>query len=235
MTIASLVVFVVLLTVFVVRERQIAQPIIDLRLFRKGDFTASVLAVFFFGGATSLGFIVPPYFLESVRRLPPWQSGLVNLSAPLGLMLLSKVSGKLLGRVGTRPLMVTGLIIMVFSYGILSLMRVGWSPLLLAVLLFVYGVGSGIFVPANLASIMGAVGKDNQGTIGAVQRMVQNLGIGVDTAVAVALIRMHSSSGTLGLMVGFREAWRYATLTLMASLVLFVLIYVRKRNGRLSI
>ncbi|CAM3927751.1 hypothetical protein ALPO108162_13115 [Alicyclobacillus pomorum] len=131
---------------FGMRELYIAHPIIDLRLFCKSDFTAAVLAVFFFGGATSLGFIIPPYFLESVQHLAPWQSGLVNLSAPLGLMLLSKASGKLMGRVGTRPLMVTGLTVTVFAYGSLSLMRAGWPPLFLAILLFVYGVGAGIFV-----------------------------------------------------------------------------------------
>jgi len=66
MTMALLVLFVVLIMVFVVRERQTAQPIMDLRLFRKGDFTASVLAVFFFQWVTSLGFHVPLYFLVSV-------------------------------------------------------------------------------------------------------------------------------------------------------------------------
>lgn len=229
-TIVSFTLFVVLFMMFIVRELTISNPIIDLRLFRKGTFTASMLAVFFFGGATSLGFIVPPYYLENVRHLVPWQSGLVNLSAPLGLVLLSKVSGRMMRRFGTGFLMMTGLIIMVFSYGILSLIRADWSPFLLAVLLFVYGVGSGIFVPANLASIMKAVDWDKQGTIGAVQRMVQNLGIAVDTAVAVALIRIHAGSGTAGLMIGFRQTWGYAVTTLVASLAFFVLLFVRSHS-----
>lgn len=232
MTISSFALFVILFVTFVLRESRIADPIIDLRLFRKGDFSVSVLAVFFFGGATSLGFVIPPYFLESVRHFAPWQSGFVNLSAPVGLMLLSKVSGTLMGRMGTKPLMAGGLILMVLSYGTLSQMRAGWSPFLLAALLFVYGVGSGLFVPANLAAIMGATGQESQGTIAAVQRMVQNLGIAVDTAVAAALIRIHAGSGMAGLMAGFREAWGYATVTLVASLALFLLILVRTHKRR---
>jgi MFS family permease len=182
-----------------------------------------------------LGFIIPPYFLESVQHLAPWQSGLVNLSVPLGLMLLSKASGKLMGRTGTRPLMVTGLTVTVFAYGSLSLMRADWPPFFLAILLFVYGVGAGIFVQSNLLAIMGAVGKESQGTIGAVQRMIQNLGIAVDTAVAAALIRIHAGSRTAGLMVGFREAWGYATITLSISLLLFVFIFVQQHKSRSSI
>lgn len=204
-------------------------PILDLGLFHKGDFTASVLAVFFFGGATSLGFIIPPYFFESVQHLTPWKSGLMNLSAPLGLILLSKVSGNLIGRIGVKSLMISGLVIMVCSYGVLSQMRVGWPPILLGALLFMYGLGSGLFVPANLATIMGVVGRERQGTIGAVQRMVQNLGIAVDTAITAAFIRIHSGSGSAALMVGFREAWVYAATTLFLSLGFLVVLFTRDR------
>lgn len=60
---------------------------------------------------------------------------------------------------------------------------------------------------------VGSGGNERQGTIGAVQRMVQNLGIAIDTAVAAALIRVHS--GPPGLILGIREAWGYATITLL--------------------
>lgn len=51
-TIVSFALFVALSVIFVVRERHIAIPIIDPRLFRKGDFSIPLLAVFFFGGST---------------------------------------------------------------------------------------------------------------------------------------------------------------------------------------
>lgn len=88
---------------------------------------------------------------------------------------------------------------------------------------------------ANLSAIMGVVGKESQGTIGAVQRMIQNLGIAVDTAVAAAFIWIYAGSGTAGLMVGFREAWGYATFTLFISLLLILFIFVRKHGSPLSI
>lgn len=108
---------------------------------------------------------------------------------------------------------------MVCSYGILSFMRPGWTPVIVSLLLFVYGVGGGIFVPANVTAIMGCVGNEQQGSIGAVQRLVQNLGIALDTAVAAALMRVQSGPG---LMNGFREAWGYAAITLLMSMVLLL-------------
>ncbi|KYP81812.1 MFS transporter [Ferroacidibacillus organovorans] len=221
--------FALLIGGFTLRELRISSPILNLKLFRNSQFALAMLAVFFFGGATSIGFIVPPYFLETVRHLSAWQSGLVNLSAPLGLMGFSRLSGKRLGKVGAKRLMGIGLTVMVVAYGVLSQMGVAWSPLLIASLLFVYGAGAGIFVPANLSAIMGAVGRETQGTIGAVQRMVQNLGIAIDTAIAAVLIRIHSGVGSEGLMVGFRAAWGFAAGTLGITLVLFAWLAIRSR------
>lgn len=217
---------------FTLRELRISSPIVNLRLFRNSQFTLAMLAMFFFGGATSIGFIVPPYFLETVRHLSAWQSGLVNLSAPLGLMGFSRLSGKLLGQVGAKRLMGIGLFVMLIAYEVLSQMGVAWSPLLIASLLFVYGAGAGIFVPANLSAIMDAVGRETQGTIGVVQRMVQNLGIAIDTAIAASLIRMHAGVGSEGLMVGFRAAWGYAAGTLGITLILFAWIAIKGRLRR---
>ena len=173
-TLLLLAIFVVLFAMFIGWEVRTKRPIIDLKLFRNGNFSAPMFAICVFGGATSLGFVVPPYFLEQVHHLAPWQAGFVNLSAPLGIVLLSKVSGRLIKSWGTMRLMTIGLIVMLIAYGILSVMGANWQPGLLAVLLLLYGIGGGIFLSPNIAAIMGAVSEQIQGTIGAVQRMVQN-------------------------------------------------------------
>lgn len=224
LTFVPLGLFFVLFILFLVNEFRTTEPIVDLRLFRKGAFTAPVLAIFVFGGATSLGFIIPPYFLEQVSHLAPWQVGLVNLSSPLGLVLFSKVSGRLINRLGTSRLMVIGLVMMLMSYVILGQMQSNWNPWTLAVLLLLYGAGGGMFLPPNIAAIMGVVAKEMQGTIGAVQRMVQNLGIAVNTVVAASLILAHSHAGTEGLMSGFRQSWNYAAATIICSILVFLLI-----------
>src|ERR1700730_819792 len=83
-TISMIILFTILFLFFIFWEIRAVQPIMDLKLFRDGAFTAPILGIFILGGATSLGFIVPPFFLEQVSRVEPWQAGLVNLSAPLG-------------------------------------------------------------------------------------------------------------------------------------------------------
>ncbi|WP_172840538.1 MFS transporter [Virgibacillus phasianinus] len=221
-TIGPIVLFALLLISFILWEVRAKQPIIDLRLFLHGAFSAPILGIFVLGGTTSLGFIIPPYFLEQVSNLEPWQTGLVNLSAPLGLVMMSKVSGRLIGRVSTTRLMIIGLIIMAIPYGILGTIQSGWSSILIGVLLLIYGFGAGFFLPPNTSAIMGAVSQEVQGTIGAVQRMVQNLGIALYAAVTSSFIQTHSHGGLGSFMNGFREAWIFATVTLVFSLLVFI-------------
>lgn len=217
---------------FIFWETRAKQPIVDLKLFLRGAFTAPILGIFILGGATSLGFIIPPYFLEQVSKLDPWQAGLVNLSAPLGLVIMSKVSGKLIEKAGTTRLMMVGLIIMAIAYGILSTMQSDWSPVLIGTLLLLFGFDAGFFLPPNTSAIMGAVSRDTQGTIGAVQRMVQNLGIALYAAIASTFIRVHSHAGLEIFMNGFRGAWMFATATLVLSLLVFSFVFVSMRNRK---
>ncbi|MFC7391474.1 MFS transporter [Scopulibacillus cellulosilyticus] len=226
-TVIPFVVFIILFTAFIIWEIHTRHPIIDLRLFRCGSLSASILAVLIFGGATSLGFIVPPYFLEHVKHLLPWQTGIVNLSAPMALVIFSKVSGQLIKKVQTTHLMITGILIMASAYGTLGGMEVNWSPFLISGILFIYGIGAGLFQPPNTAAIMGAVPYEIQGTIGAVQRMVQNLGIALYTVIATALIQGHSHNGINDLMNGYQGAWIFAAITLVLSLLTFVFVFIR--------
>jgi MFS family permease len=221
--------FAGLLASFICWEMRTSRPIIDLKLFLRIGFTAPVLGVFVLGGATALGFIVPPYFLEQARHLDPWQAGLVNLSGPLGIVLVARSSGRLIDRVGTTRLMTAGLIAMAAAYGALGTMKADWKIGGMAALLGLYGIGAGLFVPPNTAAMMGAAGRDIQGTMGAIQRMVQNLGIACYTAIASAIITAHSRSGIDTFVGGLHEAWLFAAATIMPSLSAFVFASKRRR------
>ncbi|WP_231037490.1 MFS transporter [Pectinatus frisingensis] len=221
----------ILLFAFTKNEARIEQPIIRLSLLRNKIFSASLLAIFVFGGSTSLGFIIPPYFLEQISHLAPWQVGIVNLSSPLGIALLSKVSGHLMKRFKPIRLMTFGLIVMFISYAVLGQMQNNWSPLLMALLLFLYGMGGGLFLPANISALMEAADKDSHGTIGATQRMVQNLGIIIYTALASNFIHTTSESQSV-LMGGLRNSWIFAALTFIVVIVIFVIILTSKKKVR---
>ena len=217
----NFLIFIVSFCLFIIWELKTNHPIIDLRLFKNVSFSSPIFAIFVFGGTTSLGFIILPYILEKINHLSSWQIGLVNLTSPLGLVLTSKISGKLISRIGNIVLMTTGLIIMIVAYTSLGLLQYILNPVTISLLLLIYGIGGGFFLPSNTSAIMGTVSQDMQGTAGATQRMVQNIGIAFYTAVTSLFISNSSNSDKL--IEGSSHAWLFASITLFLALLPFLL------------
>ncbi len=212
--------------VFVKWELKVQHPILNLRLFKDFSFSVSMLAILVFGGATSLGFIVPPYILGKLSHLSSWQIGIVNLASPLGLVLISKTAGKLMNRINNIILMSVGLGFMTIAYGSLGLFQSSLTPVLIFGLLFIYGVGGGSFLPSNTSTLMNSVSRSMQGTVGSAQRMVQNIGIALYTAITSLFIDHSSSKAKL--ILGASEAWLFASLTILLTLMTFIVKYLKE-------
>ena len=219
--------FMIVFCLFIVWELKTNHPIINLHLFKNLSFSAPIFAIFFFGGTTSLGFIIPPYVLEKVNHLSSWQIGLVNLTSPLGLVIISKLTGKLISHIGNIILMTTGLLIMIVSYTNLGLLQYMLNPITISLLLLLYGIGGGFFLPSNTSAIMKTVSQDIQGTVGATQRMVQNIGIAFYTAVTSLFISNSSNSDKL--ISGASHAWLFASLSLFLALIPFLLRILKNK------
>ena len=227
----NFLIFIVSFCLFIIWELKTNHPIIDLRLFKNVSFSSPIFAIFVFGGTTSLGFIIPPYILEKINHLSSWQIGIVNLASPLGLVLISKISGKLISRIGNIVLMTIGLIIMIMAYTSLGLLQYILNPVTISLLLLIYGIGGGFFLPSNTSAIMGTVSQNMQGTVGATQRMVQNIGIAFYTAVTSLFISNSPNSDKL--IEGASHAWLFASITLLLALLPF-LLKILKTNSELN-
>jgi EmrB/QacA subfamily drug resistance transporter len=112
-----------LLALFAFYELRVSKdPVLDLRLFKERNFTVSSLvswvnAVVVFGSLLML-----PIFLQQVRlpNLSPLDAGLALLPQGLASAVGVVISGQLYNRVGVRPLVVTGGILLTISSWLLS-------------------------------------------------------------------------------------------------------------------
>ncbi|MGA5716789.1 MFS transporter [Bacillus bombysepticus] len=212
----------ILFGIFIMHESKVKHPIIDIHLFRRPNFIIPIFATIGFGVASAIIFIIPPYFLQTFIQLTPWQTGLVLLSAPLGLVIFSRITGKYMERFWPKSLMKIGLFVMFIAFVGLSFIQADWSPYIMMSLLLLYGVGGGIFQPANIASVMASVPKEKQGTIGALQRMLQNVAIAFGAAVAATFMSSQSNMDTDGLIHAFQYSWYIAGWLLLFNLLCFL-------------
>ncbi|HEU5378274.1 MAG TPA: MFS transporter [Ktedonobacteraceae bacterium] len=230
-TLVPLLFAVACFVLLVILEYRVADPLLDFRHILHSSLAVYLLTILAFGATTAVAFLAPPYFLEGVLRLMPWQVGLISLSAPLGLALLARVSGGLLQKYSASTLMEAGQLIILVALGILCAFQPTWSLLILALLLLLYGVGGGIFLPANIADIMASGAKELQGTIGSIQRMVQNVGIALGTAIAAALMQTSGVLNRAALTDGFHWSWLFATGVMFLCCVCMAGVLFSRKKG----
>jgi MFS family permease len=127
------------------------------------------------GASTAVILIVPPAVLHGTG-LPVWQIGLIGLLAPLGQVVVARVTGTVIARRGPMLPFFVGLAIMLAS--VLGLAAAGVKAAVgTYTLLVLFGLGSGLFQPAGFASALGAARPQERARVGAMVRLATNLGI----------------------------------------------------------
>lgn len=137
---------------FVWRINGVSHPFVSPELFKNLPYVAAVVVGFFTMLANLSALVFVPLLVVEVNDLSPGAAGLVLTPAAVALAILSPLTGRLSDRVGVRPPIVAGLVIMGFSTLFISTFA-GGSPVMIAVGLV--GVSMGFaFVqsPANNAA-----------------------------------------------------------------------------------
>ena len=179
---------------FVLRERAVGAPMLDLALFRRAGFSAGIssglLSYLVMFGAL---FAVPFYLESGPAHLSAGSTGLLLTAMPVALGLVAPVAGRAADRVGARPLTVAGMLLSAASLAGLGLTH----PTGLAVLppLVVLGVGLGLFTPANNAAVMAGVPRDHAGVASGVLNMTRGLGTALGLAVSSLALGVVAGSG----------------------------------------
>src|SRR5205823_440053 len=136
--IAFLSVGLLSLAIFIAAELIIAnrggQPLLDLRLFANGPFRAGIIANLFVIFSLFGGLFLFPLYLQNIRGLSAFQSGLILLPQALAAMVSTIIGGRLVDRIGVRAVMIPGLLILALATWQLTYISIyssyGWLQLM---------------------------------------------------------------------------------------------------------
>jgi EmrB/QacA subfamily drug resistance transporter len=145
---------------FVVRERRTREPLLPLSLFRSHDFTLINVATFLIYSSVAGSTFFLVLFLQSVVGYTPFEAGLLLLPSTVVILLLASRFGRLSDRLGPRPFLVVGPLVM--AAGMLLWLRVDDRSLADGLLpgLVLYGLGLSMLVaPITAAALTTAPGR----------------------------------------------------------------------------
>jgi EmrB/QacA subfamily drug resistance transporter len=187
-TIGELVTAVGLLGAFVINEVRHRNPLAPLSIFKiNGLGFADVTQLIAFAGFLAMFFFLTLY-MQSVLRYSPIQTGVAYLPVCFVIGGAAGVASQLLGRVGTRPMIVTGALIAAGGIYWLSRISAGGSyvsDLLPGMVIMSLGMGP-MFVAVTTAANAG-VPADKAGLAAALVNASQQLGGALGLAIFTAL------------------------------------------------
>jgi len=178
---------VILLTLFLMVERKVNQPIVDLslfknRLFATGNITLGIIYVSIAGYAL----LVPFYLIDGLGRSAS-EAGLLIATVPLTSLVIGPLSGWLSDKIGSRPLCIVGTTILCLGLFLLSRLGIESSNTAIVLGLVGIGIGSGMFQAPNSSSIMGSVQRDRISTASAMIATVRQMGMSNGIAIMGAI------------------------------------------------
>jgi EmrB/QacA subfamily drug resistance transporter len=169
--------FVMCFSTFIITERRVRAPVVNLSLFQHPPFViANLLAVFANCARFAIGLLVP-YYVIDVLRYPATTGGTLMLAAALMTPLAAPVAGRLSDRFGTAVLSALGLALEALGLWMISRLDAQAEYLFVALALSVVGLGLGVFEAPNMSFVMGSISRGQQGVAGSIANMMRTLGI----------------------------------------------------------
>ena len=123
----------------------------------------------------------------SFESTPLW-AGIYMLPMTMGFLVAGPLAGALADRYGARPFTVGGMVLMAVSFVALVMIPVNFDYWLFAVLVFLNGVGGGIFTAPNTAAIMSSVPPAQRGAASGVRATFFNAGSSLSIGIFFSLM-----------------------------------------------
>jgi EmrB/QacA subfamily drug resistance transporter len=201
--IASLVSGFALLIAFPFVETKVADPMFRLELFRNRMFSAANLAGMLSsvgrGGVQIMLIILLqgiwlPLHGISYQSTPFW-AGVYMIPMIVGFSVMGPISGYLSDKHGARLFATFAMIITAATFVALSFLPYDFSYPEFAVIIFIMGLGGGLFAAPNIASIMNAVPPEHRGAASGMRATLQNTGQTISLAIFFTVIITGLSGG----------------------------------------
>ncbi len=170
--------------VFVAVERRRTEPLVDVRFFRSIPFSSAVVTAVAAFGANGAFLFLSALYLQEVRGMSPFEAGLWTLPAALATMLVSPLSGRLVGSVGTRtPLVLAG--IGIAAGGAVLTTIDAHTPMGVLVVAFVlFGFGFGMVNAPITNTAVSGMPRAQSGSAAAVASTSRQTGVSLGVALA---------------------------------------------------
>jgi EmrB/QacA subfamily drug resistance transporter len=180
---------------FVFVEAASAAPTLPLMLFKSHSFSGANLLTFFLYAAIGIFFFLFPLNLIQVQGYSTTATGAAVLPLILLIFFLSRWSGGLVARYGSRSPLIIGPLIVALGFALFAVPSIGggyWREFLPAMV--VLGFGMALTVAPVTTVVMNSVNKDRVGTASGINNAVARVaGVLAIAVLGIVMVKAFSS------------------------------------------
>ncbi|MED3562771.1 MDR family MFS transporter [Bacillus xiapuensis] len=180
---------------FVIVETKAKEPILPMYLFKNRTFLFLNLVGFFmtigmFGAITFV-----PFFMQGILGVSATQSGTIMTPMMISMIITSIIGGQVVYKIGIKPQIMTGMLIMAGGLFLLTTIDMGTSKLVATSCMAIIGIGLGFVMPTVTLALQESFSKQELSVVTSSNQFFRSIGgtLGITILGAV----MNSKSGTL--------------------------------------
>jgi len=188
LVLSMLAVSAVLFTLFVWRQRTAEEPLLHLELFRDGTFTASVLLGFTLVTALFGAMLLLPLYLQQVHGLDALQTGLLLMPQAATAAIFMPIGGYLTDRIGPRPVVSTGLVLLIGGGILLAQIHPDSPQTLVIAALALRGMAMGFAMMPGMSAGLARIPQHLTSRASSITNTAQRVGSSIGIAILVTVL-----------------------------------------------
>jgi EmrB/QacA subfamily drug resistance transporter len=161
---------------FILAERNAAEPILSLDLFKNRVFTITNIISLLLGLALFGSLMFLPLFLQGVIGFSATQSGTAMMPMMFAMVLTSLIGGQFITKVSFRIMFITGMSFMALSLYLISTMTVATTQLIAFSYIAVLGLGMGLISPTVTLAVQSAFPAKQRGVATSTTQFSRSIG-----------------------------------------------------------
>jgi MFS family permease len=205
---------IIMAAVFFFFEKKITNPVLDVRLFFQNRVFAfsSIAALIHYSATSATGFFISLY-LQYLKGFDARTAGLIMISQPVMMALLSTLAGKLSDKKNPGVIASFGMGLTASGLIMLCFVNEDTSIALIVLLLLLMGTGFGLFSSPNSNAIMSSVEKRHLGIASGVVGTMRMIGQMLSMGIAMMLLALYIGKQPInpltypGLIAGMRTGF----------------------------
>lgn len=237
----------VLMVAFIVNERMVEHPLIDLSIFKRRNVTGGTLLQVLLPAALFSMFFYLSIYLQVLLHYTPTETGIANVPFTLAVIVVAGFLSSKITKINTKPFLVAAPLLV--AAGLLYLSRLPlnsnyWTDLLPGIIIMAAGLAV-VFVLVTVTATSGVSHKESgliSGLLNTAQQIGGALGLAVLSVISTQatkdkMVAAHGNPAVLpeAMVHGFQQGFRAAVVFALAgSVVALVVLKSKKPNETLD-